>query len=162
MSHWLYLFGFSPLCVFKCVLKLLALGQTIWGHIWKRTAEKSQTNATNATMHALIQVFWGDIWKYTVEKSQTDATNVILHNLIDSLWRHIWKHTAEKSQTNATNVNLHPFMQVLWAHIWNHTQEKRQTNTISPLHKSDEHNFCHWLHCNWWPTIFSARSIHTW
>ena len=64
--------------------------QTIWGHIWKHTVkrskkcnlcdeksrmnylrahlkhilDKSQTNATNATMPLLRQVIWGDIWKH--------------------------------------------------------------------------------------------------
>ena len=52
--------------------------QEIWGHIWKRTLEKSQINATNATMHLLRQAIWGTIWKYTVEKSQTNATNATM------------------------------------------------------------------------------------
>ena len=40
-------------------------GQTIWGHIWKHTLEKSQSNATklNGTMPALILVQWGNMWK---------------------------------------------------------------------------------------------------
>ena len=35
----------------------------------------SQTNATSAIMHLLMQAIWGDIWKSTAEKSQTDATD---------------------------------------------------------------------------------------
>ena len=39
------------------------LRQTIWGHIWKHTVEKGQTNATSAAI-------WGHIWKHTVVKNQ--------------------------------------------------------------------------------------------
>ena len=39
------------------------LKHAIWGHIWKCTVEKSQTNATNVTMHLLRQEIWGHIWK---------------------------------------------------------------------------------------------------
>ena len=59
------------------------------------TVEKSQTNATNATMHPLMQAVWEHIWKRRVEKSQTNATNVTLGN-----WSHEtackifkWTHT---------------------------------------------------------------------
>ena len=62
------------------------LGQAIWGHIWKRTVDKSQTSATNVTMHLLVQAIWEDIWRLTVEKSQTNATSVIL----GPHWRAIW------------------------------------------------------------------------
>ena len=48
--------------------------RAIWGHIWKRTAKKNQTNATCVIMHPLGQTNWGHIWKFTVEKSQTNAT----------------------------------------------------------------------------------------
>ena len=40
---------------------------SIWGHIWKRTVKKSQTNATNVTMLLLGQAIWESIWKCTVE-----------------------------------------------------------------------------------------------
>ena len=49
------------------------LMQAIWRHIWRRTVEKSRTNAINATLHPLGQVVWGHIWRHTVEKSQTNA-----------------------------------------------------------------------------------------
>ena len=45
--------------------------KAIWRNIWKRTVEKSQTNATNVTMHFLKQAISLDIWKTTQEKSQT-------------------------------------------------------------------------------------------
>ena len=44
------------------------LKQSIWGHIWKHTVDKIQTNATNATMPVLSKAIWGNIWKRTVEK----------------------------------------------------------------------------------------------
>ena len=40
--------------------------------------EKNQTNAANVTMNYLGQAIWGDIWKRTLEKSQTNVTNVIV------------------------------------------------------------------------------------
>ena len=52
--------------------------------------EKSQTNATNVTMHLLRQAIWGHIWKHTVEKNQVNATNVTLPLLRQSIWGHIW------------------------------------------------------------------------
>ena len=44
--------------------------QAHWGHMRKCTVEKSQTNATNVTLHLLGQTIWGDIWKHTVAKNQ--------------------------------------------------------------------------------------------
>ena len=92
--------------------------------IWKNTVEKSQTNATNATMHLLVWIIWGHIWRHTVEKNQTSATNVTMHLLMQAIWGHIWKRTVGKSHTNATNVTLHPVMQVLWGHTLKCTVEK--------------------------------------
>ena len=42
-------------------------GQPIWGHIWKRTLEKNQTNAASVTLPvlSLTQVLWGDTWRGT-------------------------------------------------------------------------------------------------
>ena len=54
----------TPLHVHDCSHK-----QAIWGHIWKRTVEKSQMNATNVTLHPHRQEIWGDIWKSTVGKN---------------------------------------------------------------------------------------------
>ena len=45
------------------------LGQIVWGHTWKRTLEKSPTNATSVTMQHLRQVIWRHTWKHTLEKS---------------------------------------------------------------------------------------------
>ena len=84
------------------------LRQSIWGHIWKPTAEKSPTNATNATLHPLRQTIWRDNWKPTVEKSQTNATSVTLHPYRQVIWGGIWKHILEKSPTNATNEITQP------------------------------------------------------
>ena len=92
--------------------------QAIWGSIWKLAVEKSQTNATSATMHLLRQAIWGSIWKLTVEKSQTNAASVTLHLLIQAIWGNIWKYTVEKSQTNATSATMHPLRQAIWGSIW--------------------------------------------
>ena len=73
-----------------------------------------------------MQAIWGDIWKYTVEKSQTNATNVTLHHLKQAIWGHIWKHTVAKSQTSVANVITHPLVQAIWEHIWKYTVGKTQ------------------------------------
>ena len=98
---------------------------------WKYTVGKSQTNATDVTMHLLRHAFWGDIWKYTVEKSQTNAACVILHPLRQAIWGDIWKYTVEKRSTNATSVIMHPLMHTIWGLIWKHTVETSQTNATS-------------------------------
>ena len=59
--------------------------QAIWGHMWKYTVEKSQTNATSATTHALIQVLWGDIWKDTM--IDWLGTNRPSWRLLQNIWR---------------------------------------------------------------------------
>ena len=41
--------------------------------------EFATSYASNAAMHTLRQAIWGLTWKPTVEKSQTNATNVTLH-----------------------------------------------------------------------------------
>ena len=66
-------------------------GQTIWGHIWKHTLEKSQTNATNVTMPLLGQAIRGHILRCTVKKSQTNATNGTMPALILVQWGNMWK-----------------------------------------------------------------------
>ena len=48
-------------------------------------------NGCNVTLHLLRNIF-----KRTVEKSQTNATNVTLPLLGQTFWRHIRKHTVEK------------------------------------------------------------------
>ena len=47
-------------------LHMHLLGRALWGNIWKCTAEKNQTNATNVTFHPFRQAIWMHIWKYTV------------------------------------------------------------------------------------------------
>ena len=91
---------------------------TVWGDIWNRTAEKSQTHATNVIMHPFGKAVWGDIWNHTLEKSQRNSTNVIVLPFGRALWGDISNRTAEKSQTHATNVILHPFVKPIWGDIW--------------------------------------------
>ena len=42
-------------------------------------------------MHPLMQAIWGHIWKHTVEKSQTNATSVTMLLLGQTSWEHISK-----------------------------------------------------------------------
>ena len=42
-------------------------------------------------MHPIIWAIWGDICLCTVEKSQTNATNVTMHLIRQEIWGHIWK-----------------------------------------------------------------------
>ena len=87
--------------------------------------EKSQTNATNVTLHLFRQAIWGDIWQSTVEKksnkcnqcdyASSDASNLRTHLKTHSgekpskcnqcdfassqasyLRRHLTKHNGEK------------------------------------------------------------------
>ena len=60
------------------------LRQAIWGHILKRTMEKSQTNATNVTLHAFENKQWrkfkqmsGEQMFYNQQPSQ--ASNLLRH-----------------------------------------------------------------------------------
>ena len=76
------------------------LRQAIWEHIWKCTVEKSQTNATNATLHPLRQAIWGHIWKPTEAKSYTNAPSVTMQyasSRSDVLRTHLKTHSGEKS-----------------------------------------------------------------
>ena len=113
-------------------------GQMFWGHIWKRTVEKNQTNATNATFPLFRQAIWGYIWKPTVEKSQTNVTCVIMHLRMQAIWGHIWKHTVEKSQTNATIVIMRLLRQIIWGYMWKCTLEKTQNAHSRKLEKIKE------------------------
>ena len=99
---------------------------------------KGQINATNATLYLLRQAIWGHIWKRTVEKSQINAANVTMHLLMQEVWGHIWKHTVEKSPTNVTSVTLHALIQDLWEGIWKATVEECRphflcTTNFAPL-----------------------------
>ena len=96
--------------------------------------EKSQTNATNVTLHPLGQAIWGHIWKHTVEKSQTNVTNATMPLLMQVIWGSTW--TVEKSQTNANSVTFCPLRQAIWGDIWRRTLGKaKQTQpvTMHPL-----------------------------
>ena len=88
-------------------------------------------NKCNLTLHPFMHIFWGHIWKCTVEKSQTNATSVTLHPFMYMFCGHILKCTVDKSQTNATSVTLNPFMHMFWGHILKCTVDKSQTNAAS-------------------------------
>ena len=93
-------------------------------HIWKRTVEKSQRNATNVILHPHWQVIWGNILKHTVEKNLIDATNPTMYHFIQAIWGHTGKQTVEKSSTNATNATMPLLRQGKLGQIWRHTLEK--------------------------------------
>ena len=102
------------------------LEQAIWGHIWKRTVEKSQTNATSVIMHPLEQEVWGDIWKRTVEKSHTIATSVAMHPPVQTNWGCIWEHTVEKSKCKCNQCDywLCDLLQTPWRDMTQWSGEK--------------------------------------
>ena len=73
--------------------------QAIWGNNWKYTRRKSQTNATNATMHPLRHAVWGDMWKRTVEKSKKKCNQCdYVFSYASALRRHLKKHSGEVKQ----------------------------------------------------------------
>ena len=115
-----------------------------WRHIWKHTVEKSQTYATNATMHCLRQTLWGHILKDTVEKNQTNAASVTLPALIQVLWGDIWKCTAEKSKK----------MQSMWLCILT-CMSFKDTFEITQWKKSNKCN-----QCDFASSYKSAMRIH--
>ena len=126
--------------------------QAVWGNIWKRTVEKSQTNATNVTMHPLRQAIWEHILKHTMVQSRTNATSVTMHPLMQAIWEHIWKHTVEKNQTNVTSVTLHLFMQALWGLTWKYTVATPHMlshfRRLAWIRKPFRHNFTNIMSAN--------------
>ena len=54
-----------------------------------------------------MQVLWGHIWKHTVEKSQTNAASVIMQPLGQAIWRPTWKNTVDKSEVSPSAVRLY-------------------------------------------------------
>ena len=75
-------------------MTLPLLGQSIWEHIWKCTAEESQTNATNVTTPLLNQAIWRYILKHAVEKMQFQSYYSLPRQ---ATWGHTWKSTVDKS-----------------------------------------------------------------
>ena len=54
--------------------------------------EKRHWSANNVSLHPLGKVLWGNIWKYTAEKSWTNATNATLPLHRQAIWEYLWKH----------------------------------------------------------------------
>ena len=64
--------------------KIVKMMTLVWRmQVWKI----SQINATSATLHLLIKAIWEHIWKRTVEKSQTNATTVTTRWVSPQVWR---------------------------------------------------------------------------
>ena len=114
--------------------------QAVWGHIWKRTVVKSQTNATSVTMPLLVQVFWGHICKRTVGKRQTNATNATMTQA--GGFRKLLKtHSGHKSSKcnqcigciclTCEFATMLALIQLDWGHIWKRTLEESQTSVIN-------------------------------
>ena len=134
------------------------LRQTIWGHIWKNTSRKSQTNATSVSLAALIQVLWGLIWNYTVEESQTNATSAqCVHWTVFFL-------STESGGTHCPTSRL----SYHWTHLKIHTGEKSNKcnqcefgcydpsslRSHMKLHSGEESNKCN--QCNY----VSSQAVH--
>ena len=58
--------------------------------------EKSKTDVISVTMPLLRQAIWGHILKRTMEKSQTNATNVTLHAFENKQWRKFKQMSGEQ------------------------------------------------------------------
>ena len=69
----------------------------ISGDIWKRTVEKSQTNATNVTMYSLGQAIWGLVWKHTVRQPNKCRQCDFISNQAGDLRRYLKTHSEKKS-----------------------------------------------------------------
>ena len=101
-------------------------GKDRWGLIWKRTVAKSQTNATNVTLHPLRQAICGGIWKHTVEKRQVKQMQqmwlcIFLCKRIEDTFR---MHSGEKSnKCNQCNY-ASPHASSLRTHLKTHSGEK--------------------------------------
>ena len=77
--------------VWQCIF----LGYAIYRNLWKRTAEKIQTNVTSVTMHLFRQAIWKKHLKHSGE-NQTNAIGVTMNLIRNAIWRLIWKYTGEK------------------------------------------------------------------
>ena len=84
-----------------------SLRQAIWGDIWKRTLEKSQTiadNATSSCLNALIHAFENTQWMMTI-RCRLQLMYICL--LWGKRFEETFVNTLEKSQTNADNATLY-------------------------------------------------------
>ena len=70
--------------------------------------EKSQTNATDVTMPALIQALSVDIWKRRVKK-QIYVTNATMLSFKQAIWGSIWKLSISKYKCIAIDFHFHSF-----------------------------------------------------
>ena len=105
-SLWSNNFGKTqPHWQWSKILKIMVWRMQTWKY-WTKILKISESHisATSATMYLPIQAIWGHIWKSTVEKGQTNVIYVTLRLLRQAICGDIWKYTVGKSQTNATNA----------------------------------------------------------
>ena len=104
-----------------------SLSQAIWGHIWKRTVERGQTNITN------------ELWQSPVWSGSTDNDNLVLKDYASSqagnwgLWFNWCK--CEKPEENKWQCHkikqmqpMSPLEKAIWGDIWKRTVEKNEIN----------------------------------
>ena len=92
---------------------LHALTHTIWGDFWKHSREKSNICIQCEYAYLLACHLRRHLKTYG-GKSQTNATNGTLHHFGQRVWGHIWKYTVDQSQTNATSAIVYPIRQGAW------------------------------------------------
>ena len=105
--------------------------------------EKSKTDVISVTMPLLRQAIWGHILKRTMEKSQTNATNVTLHAFENKQWRKFKQMSGEQMFYNqqpsqASNLLRHPYLganytKLLWG---------RDLKLLGKLHNFPGHSLC--------------------
>ena len=81
-------------------------GQVLWGDIWKRTLEKSQTNATNALVAMWLCLFWGRQFEDTFENTQWRQTKQMQLMWLYMLWSKCFQEPYEKTQRDVWLVTL--------------------------------------------------------
>ena len=145
--------------VWQCIF----LGYAIYRNLWKRTAEKIQTNVTSVTMHLFRQAIWKKHLKHSGE-NQTNAIGVTMNLIRNAIWRLIWKYTVEKSQTNATKqcliwIRLHSeentnkCNQCDFASLWANALTKHMKMHIKLWHRNSL------IYGNWWCSIWCIQTL---
>ena len=100
----------------------------LWGHIWKPTVKKSQTNAASVIMHPFTHPF-----EDTFENGhRRNATSVIMYPPSQAIWGGVLKHTCDYAPSHAYFKNLNDLIGFIVlcsciAIFWNHTEASHWT-----------------------------------